>query len=278
MSVCRRLLHLLGPYADGELEVEKQAEVQVHVEECADCRERVALARAMRGTLQRVVKTEAPSALRARAIGAMKAEAARNVARAQQAEQQRAQGKWRTFVPLATAAAFALMWGAMSRGTLRTTEADTARAGVNDELLEELVAEHSRPLPLHDAKDPSEAQKLEPYVGVPVRAASFQKRAGGRFVGGRVLPVHQERAAMLQYEIEDGQEMRRVSVIVFDPRRIQVRDAELEPRPVGTAQVHVGRANGYTVAVTQREGVGYAVASDLDESKTAELAVYTAGE
>jgi anti-sigma factor RsiW len=275
MSACRQLLHLLGPYADGELEVEKQAEVEGHVDECEECREHVALSRAMRGTLKKVVRAEASAGLRARALAAMKAEAARGSARATEQEKQRAHGKWRTFVPLATAAAFALMWGAMSRGSLRTTETDATRAGVNDELLEELVAEHSRPLPMHDAKDPSEAQKLEPYVGVPVRTAAFQKRSGGRFVGGRVLPVHQERAAMLQYEIGDGTEMRRVSIIVFDPRRIQVRDADLEARPVGTAQVHVGRANGYTVAVTQREGVGYAVASDLDESKTAQLAVYT---
>ncbi len=83
---------------------------------------------------------------------------------------------------------------------------------------------------------------------------------------------------MLHYEIEDGTETRRVSVIVFDPRRIQVGDVDdLEPRPVGTTEVQVGRSNGYSVAVTQREGVGYAIASDLDESQMAELAVYRVG-
>src|SRR5262249_13846445 len=98
------------------------------------------------------------------------------------------------------------------------------------------------------------------------------------FVGARVLPVRQERAAMLHYEIEDGKETRRVSVIVFDPRRIQVEDMDdLQPRPVGSSEVQVGRANGYSVAVTQRQGVGYAIASDLDEAEMAELAVYRVG-
>jgi hypothetical protein len=80
---------------------------------------------------------------------------------------------------------------------------------------------------------------------------------------------------MLQYEITQGGETRRVSVFVFDPRRIQVSGDDLTPQPVGSAQVRVGRANGYSVAVTQRGGVGYALASDMDERQTAELALET---
>jgi hypothetical protein len=49
----------------------------------------------------------------------------------------------------------------------------------------------------------------------------------------------------------------------------------LSPRAVGTANVQVGKADGYTVTVTQREGVGYAMATDLDEGSSAELAALT---
>lgn len=80
---------------------------------------------------------------------------------------------------------------------------------------------------------------------------------------------------MLQYEIQQGGETRRVSVFVFDPRRIQVNAEDFTPRPVGSAEVRVGRANGYSVAVTQHAGVGYALASDMDERQTAELALQT---
>lgn len=293
MTGCRDLQHLLDPCADGELEVGKQLEVEAHVEACEPCRERVALLRATKGSLRRALRAKAPDGVLERARAAMMAERAR--AEAREAEKRRT--PWRTIVPLATAASFALAWGAMSRMSPRSGVGGVEHAGFGDELLAELVAEHSQPLP-YDARDPNEVRGFEKYVGVPVRpaaalnagscaphaagsVATAQRLPCGRanFVGARVLPVRQERAAMLHYEIQDGTETRRVSVVVFDPRRIQVGDIEeLPARPVGTSEVHVGRANGYSVAVTQRQGVGYAIASDLDESQTAELAVYRIGE
>jgi hypothetical protein len=44
------------------------------------------------------------------------------------------------------------------------------------------------------------------------------------------------------------------------------------PRPVGTAEVRVGREKGYSVAAAQRAGVGYIVAGDLDPDRSAQLA------
>lgn len=286
---CRELQHLLGAAADGELEVEKQLEVESHVDACETCTERMTLLRATKQSLKRVTQSPLPDGLKERARAAMLAEKARTEAR----EAQRRSTPWRTIVPLATAAAFALAWGAMTKTSARGTIASGAQhAGFGDELLAELVAEHSQPLP-YDAKDPAEVRQMEKYVGVPIKPqAALQPSKAcsepksihsvpcGRanFVGARVLPVRQERAAMLHYEIEDGNETRRVSVVVFDPRRIQVGDIDdLEPRPVGTSEVQVGRANGYSVAVTQRGGVGYALAGDLDESQMAELAVYSVG-
>ena len=52
-----------------------------------------------------------------------------------------------------------------------------------------------------------------------------------------------------------------------DPRRVQIHSAEQLPaRAVGTAEVRVGQARGYSVAVAQHGDVGYAVATDMDES------------
>ncbi len=291
MTACRDLQHLLGPFTDGELEVEKQMEVESHVDSCSTCRERVEIVRAMKGSLRRTPQPKLPEGIVERARKAMLAEKARIEAR----ESQKRIGPWRTIVPLATAAAFALAWGAMTKTSSRSSAMGAAwgvteHAGFGDELLAELISEHSQPLP-YDAKDPNEVRDFEKYVGVPVRTGNAlqsgkcpprpttQAPCGrANFVGARVVPVRQERAAMLHYEIEDGTEMRRVSVIVFDPRRIQVGDMDdLVARPVGTSQVQVGRSNGYSVAVTQREGVGYAIASDMPESQMAELAVYRVG-
>lgn len=77
---------------------------------------------------------------------------------------------------------------------------------------------------------------------------------------------------MLQYEIGSGADARRVSLFIFDPRRIQVNRDDLATREVGKTEVRVGRQNGYSFAVTQREGVGYALAADFDTEKSAQLA------
>jgi len=272
---CRDCGHLLGAFVDGELETSRQLEVEAHVEECESCRERVLLENAMRVSLKRALKESAGDGLRARVMGAMKAEADRASART---ESQKKGAAWRTIVPLASAAAFALAWSAMSRGPLaRTTYGTESHAGFGDDLLAELVAEHSLPPP-PECTNPQNVGQLEQYVGVPVRASTFHGQGETRLVGGCVLPVRDERAAMLRYEISKGGETRRVSIIVFDPRKIQINDPDLQARPIGTSEVRVGRSRGYSVAVTQRAGVGYALASDMDMGKTAELALASENE
>jgi anti-sigma factor (TIGR02949 family) len=274
---CRDRARVLGSYLDGELEAAKLLEIDEHVGECDTCREETQLLRAMRGSLKRVVRMPAPTGLRDRIGTAMNAERTRGDLRADaEADMMGTKAplvslsSWRTMVPLATAAALALVWGAATRGTQPgSTE---ARAGFGDDLLAELVAEHSQPLPL-EAKDADAVRGLERYVGVPVRPGMFE-RAGlnAHLVGARVVPLHSQRAAMLQYVVTTGTDTRRVSLIVYDAQKIQIGTANLTPREVGTAEVRVGREKGYSVAATQRAGVGYLVASDLDPDKSARFA------
>ncbi len=274
MHDCRDRSRMIGPYLDGELEAAKLIEIDEHEASCETCREEAQLVCATRGSLKRVVRGAAPSGLRERIGVAMAAERARENARADAGSfgatlPMTALGSWRTIVPLATAAALALVWGAATRPLPQT--AGEARAGlVADDLLAELVAEHSQPLPPEvDAKG---VRGLERYVGVPVRPGSFE-RAGAHLMGGRVVPLHSQRAAMLQYELGTGDNVQRVSVLVYDAQKIRVGTAtNLAPREVGTAEVRVGREKGYSVAVAERGGVGYLVASDLDQDKSAQLA------
>lgn len=266
LSKCRDRVRLLDAYVDGELEPAQLLDVEGHVADCVGCRERVELHRATSASLKRTTKAAAPDGLRSRALAAMMAEKARGEARAPVQPQA---GAWRSFVPLASAAALALAFGSLGRGQ---TGGDSVHAGMGDELLQELIAEHSRPLPSYDRTDAVGARELEQYVGVPVHPAAFE-RSGARFVGGRVMPVQgAQRAAMLQYVIGSGEKAQRVSVFIYDPSKIQVRGTDLAPRSIGTAQVRVGRDHGYSVAVTQNGGIGYAVASDLDAEHSAQLA------
>ncbi|HEY8042464.1 MAG TPA: zf-HC2 domain-containing protein [Polyangiaceae bacterium] len=275
MHDCRDRSRLLGAYLDGELEAAKLIEIDEHVASCETCREEAQLIRAMRGSIKRVVRSAAPGGLRERIGNAMAAERMREDARTE-AEADALGAKaplvslasWRTMVPLATAAALALMWGAATRGTQAPT--NETRAGFGDDLLAELVAQHPEQLP-PDAKDPDAVRGLERYVGVPVHPGTFE-RGGAHLVGGRIVPLRAQRAAMLQYVVGTGADQRRVSVLVYDAQKIEIGTANLTPRAVGTAEIRVGREKGYSVAAAQRAGVGYLVTSDLDPERSAQLA------
>jgi anti-sigma factor RsiW len=311
---CRAYVRFLGAFLDGELDAAKQLEVEGHLETCLTCRERTMLDRAMRATLKTVVARGAAAdgagaddgagatetdgaqaqaaikarsdAMRARMRAAMMAEEKRETVRdgartaATVGTLATAPFGWKAMLPLTAAAALALLWGAASQRTGNRSlysdmPAATTQAGLGEDPLAELVAEHSRPLP-PERTDALGLSSFEQYVGVPVHAANLEK-AGARLVGGRVLPVHQERAAMLQYVVGKGADARRVSMFIYDPRKIRIGCNDCAPRAAGTAEVQVGRAGGYSVAVTQKEGVGYAVASDLDAEHNFELAALVDG-
>ena len=272
---CRDRSRLLDSFLDGQLEASTFLEIDEHLAGCETCREEVQLLSAMRASLKRVVRSAAPAGVYDRIGNAMAAERAREEARATATLAQEPFGamgpiashtSWRSMVPLATAAALALVWGAATRGAPQPSNHE-ARANFGDDLLAMFVAEHSRPLP-PETTDREAVRRFERYVGVPVRPASFE-RAGAHLVGGRVVPLHAQRAAMLQYELGTGG---RVSVLVYDAEKIKVGTANLSPREIGTAEVRVGQEKGYSVAVTQRGGVGYVLASDLDPDKSAQLA------
>jgi len=269
---CRDRARMLGSYLDGEIGAARLIEIDEHVGACETCREEVQLLRAMRGSLKRVVRSASPGGLRDRIGNAMVAERVRGellIDRdAAASALAAAPASWRTMVPLATAAAIALMWGAATRGTQSSTKQASLLPA--DDLLAELVAEHSQPLP-PEVSNPQGVRGLERWVGVPVSPGNFE-RAGAHLVGGRVVPLRSQRAAMLQYVVGSGDDARRLSVLVYDAQKIEVGMANLAPRAIGTAEVRVGREKGYSVAATQRGGVGYLLASDLDPEKSAQLA------
>jgi anti-sigma factor RsiW len=284
---------LLEAYLDGELDAAGFVEVEAHLNGSADtrgcevCRERLTLQRATRQSLKRVVRTASlemasggRDALRARALQAMMAEQERQASANVVAVPANDRFHWRSLVPIASAAALALFWGAASRAPIAALRQGNAwpdspgtagvHAGMGDDLLADLLHEHSNPMP-PQWTNLSDVRALDKYIGVPVRPARFE-RSGASLVGAVVLPLHQQRAAMLQYVIGEGASQRRLSVFVYDPRKIQISSPGLATRSVGSHEVRVGEESGYSVAVTQNGGVGYAVASDLDAEESAEVA------
>ena len=153
-------------------------------------------------------------------------------------------------------------------------EATTKASLGLDQMIEQFVDWHARPLP-PEVTNPKDLPGFEPYVGVPVHPPALSP-FGARLLGGRILPVPEQRvAAMLQYTMDGGH---RVSVYVFDPRRIQGKPSRLHARVMGSEPVYTANVRGWSVATVEppRKGIGYAIASDLGDEENAELALAAA--
>jgi anti-sigma factor RsiW len=280
---CRALGRLVESYLDGELQPSQLLEVETHTETCATCRERVLLDRSIRHGVRKAVQgATASPGFRERAASSVVAQ--RRAAEAQASESAPVMPVWSTWV-IAAGAAAALGAVVVHRRTVADLEHAVDRAGIEqssiplgiDAMIDQFVDWHARPLP-PEITNPNDLPGFEPYVGVPVHPPAFSP-FGAHLLGGRILPVKDARvAAMLQYTLGSGH---RVSVYVYDPRRIQINPSRLHPHTSVTAMmssdpVYVGRVRGWSVAAAERRGVGYAVASDLDDDESAELALAAA--
>ena len=283
-TACKETARLLGTYTDGQLDAAKTLEVDDHLASCEGCNERIALDRAVRGSLKRTTKTGAPDDVRARMLAAMTAEASRGEKRDEPVAppsrgmlrhwrgSKTPSSAFRAMVPLASAAALTLAWGLAGKQPVTRGVPDVMQGGfANDEVLRELVDVHKRPI-RPETKDPTAVRGFEPDVGVPVRAVRF-KQGNARFVGARIVNMQgAERGAMLYYEVPQGNgNVQRVSVFVYDPARVHIVPQNFAPRAVGTARVQVAQQGGYSVAVREHGGVAYAFTTDLDPDQSAQL-------
>jgi anti-sigma factor RsiW len=274
MSACRSIAPLLETFRDGELGPERVIEVEQHLTECSRCVERVRFSEAIRSSLRHQSRSSAQvsSAFQTRVASALEAARKREWEQASEASgsnRGRLFGS-RNFGTMAVAAAVTLAWVA------NRTQTETPSAGRNaasyasvdprgiDSLLEELVEHHVTGRP--EFTELALLPEAEREVGVPLHIPSF-KQYGGRWEGASVVPVNRnQRAASLRYTLGNH----RMTLYVYDSSRFPV-EKQLEQRQVGAESVYVGVRRGYSIGATEHRGVGYALASDLSDTETAEL-------
>ena len=272
---CRRVGALLEAYADGELDAEAVLEVEAHLADCNGCSSRLQLEHAVKKSLRRQVYAEAQptDAFRERILASFQAEAEREaVVHLDESSRRGAMLSWSSIVPLAAAAAMALLWSAHTTDPSQSsrpsgnknTMASVGPASV-EQMLEDLVDRHidrSKP----DVTEPALlTDRMEPEVGVPVHFPSLAQY-GARWQGGRIVPIRNQPTASLKFLV-DGH---RVTVYVFNSERIQL-GSPLKRRVVGDEPVYTGWKRGYSIATADRHGIGYAVATDLGEDEGAEI-------
>jgi anti-sigma factor RsiW len=279
-SPCRAVAHLVQSYLDGELDPSQLAEVESHTQACATCRERIVLDRAIRTGVRSAVSRAKPSA-------AFRGRAAASVVAQRWSPSERSTSgapTWGGWIVAAAAAAAAVLGiqGRWQENTEASVDMPSARPGEAtakatlglDQMIDQFVDWHARPLP-PEVTNPKDLPGFEPYVGVPVRPPALSP-FGARLLGGRILPVPEQRvAAMLQYTMDGGH---RVSVYVFDPVRIQTKPSRMRAKVIGTEPVYIANVRGWSVAAVEppRKGIGYAIASDLGEEANTELALAAA--
>jgi anti-sigma factor RsiW len=271
---CRTVACLIETYLDDELEPSQLLEVEKHTTTCTTCRERIQLDRSIRMGVRRSVGIKASAAFRARVAHSMTAERWASAERGQAAS---GVPTWRA-VGLAVAATVAAVIGLErqnhppTEGSARPAQANATTSVGLDALIDQFVDWHARPLP-PEITNANDLPGFEPYVGVPVRPAALAT-FGAKLLGGRILPVKEQNcAAMLQYTLDGSH---RVSIYVFDPRVVGNRPSKLHTKLIGSTPVYVGQIKGWSIAAAERSGVGYAIASDLGDDASAELALAAA--
>ncbi len=268
---CRHFMALLEPLRDGELSPVQVVEVEAHLFECERCTERMRLGEAMRASLKQAVRGEAvvTDAFQERIRLALSAEREREERLAQYDPHVRMLS-WRSIMPIAAAAAVVMVWAASANNRPSDVAANaslyqSATPASVEKLLEDLVKNHERAA-APQFTEASLVPQLEPEVGVPVTLPNF-KQYGARWEGVSVVPVSNQRAASLRYRIAGH----KLTVYVYDASRFPVRST-LQQRVVRNEPVYVGSRHGVSIAATERRnGVGYAIATDLNNDESAEL-------
>jgi anti-sigma factor RsiW len=278
---CERLRSLWETFLDGELPTGQVLELQAHLDACSDCSESLALSDAIRRTARQVVYDDAPvtDAFRARLQAALVSEA-----RDEHDELERARRRrWLSRAPqaslgaaLAIAAAL-LLWmrpdeakeqggDASAPGGSADRELHASHMLGPQELLDLFIDYHTAP-PAPEVTEPKLVPELERDVGVKVPFPSLAAY-GAEWQGGSLVHVPRTKpAAYLRYRTRDSHS---VTVYVYNASRIPLH-ASLKQRMFREEPVYERSWRGYSIAAQLRQGVGYAVATDLDEARSAEL-------
>jgi anti-sigma factor RsiW len=274
MTSCERLRSLWETFLDGELPSRQMLELQSHLDGCTDCAEAVSFSEAIRMSARQVVYDDVVVSddLRFRLREALYAEAREESA---ELERRRFDGLRPRVPKLALGAALAaaaglLLWlgsnaDAPPQAAAAVRESTVASLGPQ-ELLDLFIDYHTAP-PAPEVTEPTLVPVMERDVGVRVPLPSLAA-FGAQWEGGSLVRVpRMQPAAYLRYRTRDAHV---VTLYVYNASRIPLH-ASLKPRMFRQEPVYERNWRGYSIAAQLQHGVGYAVASDLDEAHSAEL-------
>jgi anti-sigma factor RsiW len=132
----------------------------------------------------------------------------------------------------------------------------------------DVIAKHRRNLPVEVTGGTNQVKDwyADKELPFPVKPPSFGARVSLR--GGRLADIGEQQAAMLVYD-DAGT---KVSVFLFDPSGLKIDEPRrAQRRIIGNREVFLDEERGYNVALYREHGVGYAIASDLNQDQLIKL-------
>jgi mycothiol system anti-sigma-R factor len=241
---CAGISRFVDTYLDGEFAETDRAEFEAHLGDCESCRGKV------RGQAEwkQAIKEAAP---REQAPAALRNRVARSIAR-----ESKPMLSWRAWAVRAMPAAAAV--GLVATFMVSKVQWSPVAADV--------VAKHQKPMPIEISGGPDALRKwYADKVDFPVRVPPLCRQAACSLRGARISSVGDKPAAYLVYDINGD----KVSVFIFD-----ASDLPIETRRkavIGNHEVYFDQEHGYNVALYRDRGVGYAIASDLDQDQMIKL-------
>ena len=248
MSLCTSIDTLAMAYLDDELAAEERRELELHMHDCAACRQHVDGERTDHEMLRaRLVAPAAPDLLKMRLSRALDAEDVKQTHVARTRWMRYALPGSASVVAVAALAAFVMTISPKATSSTDPVEMEGAR-----------ILRTRPPLEVQGASTgPWLQEHFTPNMEVPQFAAP-----GMRLVGARLTAVNGHDAAMLQYEVTTSEARYPVSALVI--RDLQSEDfSDGKEVQVGNRTLHVLEAEGM-VAVTYvgPDHMGYAFMSD----------------
>lgn len=240
---CKEVQRFLHAYLDGEFDDPERVAIAAHLEVCNSCREAAGFEEMFRDRVR--AATERPTAppwLRHKVVAAL----------------DRAERPRRWLAPVLRWGIPAVVAAVLAMGVGLVLQDDRSPGASYNDDAQSITDWHrlQRQLALDVSGAPEAVRAyLRDKVPFPVR---LPRNPSAQLVGARLINLRQQPAALLVYQL--GSE--RVSVVIFDPRRL--------PRPttgVGRRNVVRRQVNGYDVYMYASGGTGYGVTSDMDRRR-----------
>ncbi len=264
MFGCEETRRYVDAWIDGELDPGAAMMVDTHVSRCSECAEEAEVVRSIKRALASTREGyAAPGALRSRVLAALD-EQEHGASQLEEQKEQLARRKKHGAGFIVTGAALtSLALASGWRGSV-ASNGPVAGATMMPPLLDDIVQRHARNLPMEvSGQQPEQVSSF--FTGrmdIPVHPVQF-RGIQARLIGARISHVWDRTAAALYYDVGG----RRVTVFIFDSTVLPHAFAmdSMQPVRINNQQAYLGHTHGYTVVLSERAGVAYAIASDMAE-------------